>query len=452
MAAKKKKDNEATSWGLIVFLFVIGVWPIALVLLFTKLFAPDEKQKKAAPPPLRQEQAAAEPEKKSGRAARAVKKATRQPAVKKGNARVLKILGIIVMVFAAAIGSDYFRWLLQGDLYWLWDVLSALAWFAGGAGLFAAGSAMTRAVKRYGRYLAVIGKRSAVSVDELVRKLGYPRRRVERDLDKMIDKGYFGDAAYINEELDYLFRSASADEELARQMEEAARPQTPREAEEGFSGILRNIRRANDRIADPEVSRQIDRLEEITARIFRAVEDDPTKLGRISTFLNYYLPTTQKLLDSYAEFEAAGVEGENLRQAKIRIRDTMENIVIGFEHQLDALYKADAMDVDKDIRVMEHMLRRDTASVERDFGLGYNSEEKTMPAEPVRNEYARPTVRYEPVLRVEPTVRAEPVAPSDPLKDLMDAVAATAAPAALRCAPKTADVDLGGMAAQKLEE
>ena len=99
-------------------------------------------------------------------------------------------------------------------------------------------------------------------------------------------------------------------------------------------------------------------------------EEDPKKRDRIDTFLNYYLPTTQKLLDSYAEFEAAGVEGENLRQAKARIESTMDLIIKGFEHQLDELYKADAMDVDSDIRVMETMLERDTASVEKDFGLG----------------------------------------------------------------------------------
>ena len=64
------------------------------------------------------------------------------------------------------------------------------------------------------------------------------------------------------------------------------------------------------------------------------------------------------------------MEGENLRQAKSRIESTMDAIVKGFEHQLDELYKTDAMDVDSDIRVMETMLNRDTASVERDFGLG----------------------------------------------------------------------------------
>ena len=63
------------------------------------------------------------------------------------------------------------------------------------------------------------------------------------------------------------------------------------------------------------------------------------------------------------------MEGENLRQAKARIESTMDLIIKGFEHQLDELYKADAMDVDSDLRVMENMLRRDTATVAQDFGL-----------------------------------------------------------------------------------
>ena len=90
-------------------------------------------------------------------------------------------------------------------------------------------------------------------------------------------------------------------------------------------------------------------------------------------FLNYYLPTTLKLLENYASFEEAGVSGENLSQAKAKIEKTMDSIVAGFEHQLDELYRTDAMDIDSDIRVMETMLRRDTASVADDFGLNGSS-------------------------------------------------------------------------------
>ena len=107
---------------------------------------------------------------------------------------------------------------------------------------------------------------------------------------------------------------------------------------------------------------EIDRLEQISAQIFKEVEEHPEKRNSIHTFFDYYLPTTQKLLDAYAEFEETGVEGENLRQAKERIEQTMDAIVDGFEHQLDQLYSSDAMDVVTDIKVMESMLHRDTSS------------------------------------------------------------------------------------------
>lgn len=373
MAAKRKSDSDWVSWVVIAVLFLVGLAPIALVVLLVKLFGRDGKQRTQAPPlqtDLPRQPAAGQP----GRAQQAARKVTRSPAVKKSNAKKLKIVGIVVAAVGilglndpidALFWSDY--WM---ELYFL-DLLQYFAVAAAGVALFCGGVSMDRQLKRYEKYLAVLGDREAMPVEELARTLGYPEKRVERDLSKMIDKGYFGGTAYLNMELGYLFRSGKADEALKkqRQKEQTAAQQPPKEAEEGYSGILRGIRRANDAIADPVLSAKIDRLEEITAKIFRAVEEDPRKKDRIGTFLNYYLPTTQKLLDSYAEFEAAGVEGENLRQAKSRIASTMDSIVAGFEHQLDELYKADALDVDSDIRVMETILKRDTASAARDFGL-----------------------------------------------------------------------------------
>ena len=373
MAAKRKSDSDWVSWVVIAVLFLVGLAPIALVVLLVKLFGRDGKQRTQAPPlqtDIPRQPAAGQP----GRAQQAARKVTRSPAVKKSNAKKLKIVGIVVAAVGilglndpidALFWSDY--WM---ELYFL-DLLQYFAVAAAGVALFCGGVSMDRQLKRYEKYLAVLGDREAMPVEELARTLGYPEKRVERDLSKMIDKGYFGGTAYLNMELGYLFRSGKADEALKkqRQKEQTAAQQPPKEAEEGYSGILRGIRRANDAIADPVLSAKIDRLEEITAKIFRAVEEDPRKKDRIGTFLNYYLPTTQKLLDSYAEFEAAGVEGENLRQAKSRIASTMDSIVAGFEHQLDELYKADALDVDSDIRVMETILKRDTASAARDFGL-----------------------------------------------------------------------------------
>ena len=68
------------------------------------------------------------------------------------------------------------------------------------------------------------------------------------------------------------------------------------EAAEGYTGILRQIRQLNDRIADETLSIKIDRIERVSGRIFKAIEDDPGKKDAAGTFLNYYLPPTLKLL------------------------------------------------------------------------------------------------------------------------------------------------------------
>ncbi len=400
---RKNKDDSWFPWALIIFLFVIKAWPIALVMLFIKLFAEDEKKDRAAPPPLRKpvqtqrdqpmvkraaregaswqgdpvsNRAAYKRPAPEGKARTAMKRAARSPKLKKSNAWLLKIAGAALALFGVMVTGAAFEdmlYLFDTVRWWLPQMLQGLAFLAGGGAMLFSGFSMDKSLKRYAKYLSVMGEREAVPVEELSRTLGYAESRVVKDLQKMTDRGYFGGQAYLNVELGYLFRSGQAGAAWSQRQREAQAAQTPpapKEAEEGYSGILRNIRRANDDIADPVLSAKIDRLEEITAKIFRAVEEDPKKQDMINTFLNYYLPTTQKLLDSYAEFEAAGVEGENLRQAKERIESTMDAIVKGFEHQLDELYKADALDVDSDIRVMEHMLRRDTATTEDDFGLG----------------------------------------------------------------------------------
>lgn len=384
MASNQRKGSgEWVSWALIGGLLFVGVWWLALPLLLWKLYGKDATKKTASAPPLQEtarvdtrinktggtlyqsaSDRAAE-KKPASRAKATVGSVTKTPADKTSTARILQVVGILLMLLGlmAFSGSN-----VTSLREVLWELLDELPFFVGGGAMAIKGFTMSRSMKRYAKYLAVMGTREAVSVEELARTLGFSRSQVEKDLKKMAEKGYFGDSAYLNMELGYLFRSSEADRAW-QEKQRAAQAAAPKEAEEGYSGILRNIRRANDEIADPVLSAKIDQLESITARIFKAVEEDPNKAKRIDNFLNYYLPTTQKLLDSYAQFEAAGVEGENLTQAKNRIASTMDAIIKGFAHQLDELYKMDAMDVDSDIRVMETMLRRDTASTAEDFGL-----------------------------------------------------------------------------------
>lgn len=371
MEPKGKKNSDAGFWIVFVLLMSMGLWFIGLPMLFFRL-AGDSSKKAVSPSQVTQTGQAGQTTQRTAPRQKKQGRSTKVPTMNSSGTKWLKIGGIIGLLCGIGLLSDNMESLFYAEQisrYLLWGLLQGASWLAGGIAMLAVGVSMDRQARRCPKYLTLLGDEARMPIGQLARKLGYSEKTVRRDLERMIDRGFFGGQAYLNAETDCFCRTPEADRPQEPTPQESAAP----EAEQGYSGILRNIRRANDRIADPVLSLKIERLEEISAKIFRAVEEDPGKRGRIDTFLNYYLPTTQKLLDAYAEFESAGVEGENLRQAKIRIETTMDAIVAGFEHQLDELYQADVMDVDSDIRVMETMLHRDTASVEKEFGLGKNS-------------------------------------------------------------------------------
>lgn len=291
----------------------------------------------------------------------------------------LRVLGIIFLVFGSLLGMDFIAELLQGYGADFENFVMSLGFAIGGGIMFGRGNYLGHMTRRSQRYILAIGNVDAMPLDEIAKRVNRKPSQAVKELQKLIDKGYLGEDAYIDKERGYFLRFGATleDETPVRKQEPEAEPLvTPAAEEEGYAGILRNIRRANNRIADPELSRKIARIEQVTGLIFKEVEEHPEKRERIHTFFDYYLPTTQKLLDTYADFEATGVEGANLRQAKQRIRQTMDAIVEGFERQLDHLYGADALDVVTDIQVMEAMLNRDGATASQDFGYHEEEEKK----------------------------------------------------------------------------
>lgn len=122
---------------------------------------------------------------------------------------------------------------------------------------------------------------------------------------------------------------------------------------------ISEMKRLDDNIADVGISADIVRLEEISAKIFEEVKRDPKKLPQIRRFMDYYLPTTLKLLNSYDRMSAAGVSGENIDSTLAKVEGMMRTVVAAFEKQLDALYGAEAMDISADITVLETMMARE---------------------------------------------------------------------------------------------
>ena len=145
---------------------------------------------------------------------------------------------------------------------------------------------------------------------------------------------------------------------------EEKKPEPPKDPEvqkllQERERALSEMRRLNDSIKDEKISAQIDHLEEVTGKIIDQVVAQPKKRSQIRRFLDYYLPTTLKLLNAYDRMAAAGVDGENISVTKEKIEDMMDAIVKAFDKQLDGLFGEEALDVSTDITVMETLLARE---------------------------------------------------------------------------------------------
>lgn len=145
---------------------------------------------------------------------------------------------------------------------------------------------------------------------------------------------------------------------------------------------LGEIRRLNHAISDPKLSEQINDLESTTAKILDHVISSPEKLPQIWKFMNYYLPTTLKILNAYDRMGAAGVAGENIDGTMERIETMMDTIVSSFHKQLDALFRDEAMDIASDITVMESLLAQEGLNSEGPLTEEADTEAETSVSEP----------------------------------------------------------------------
>ena len=126
-----------------------------------------------------------------------------------------------------------------------------------------------------------------------------------------------------------------------------------------LAAALAELRRLDENIEDAKLSAQIVHMEEVTGKIFDIVAGQPAKLPQLRRFLNYYLPTTLKLLNAYDRMGAAGVEGANIDGTMGRIDAMMDKVVEAFDKQLDALFADEALDISTDITVLEQMLAQE---------------------------------------------------------------------------------------------
>ena len=184
-------------------------WPVGLVVLLAKLFGGDTKRKPVSrqnPGLSQQNPAPSRP--RTGTASSTRKKVTKTPQYSAKGANTMKIVGL-VLLFAGLVSMVQGVDAAAGVLSWalLASLFPTMGLAAGGLGLVIGSASMTRRARRFGKYLACAHGQDAVSLKKLADTAEVPQRKVERDLEIMIEKGLWGKNAYVDLSSDMLFRS-----------------------------------------------------------------------------------------------------------------------------------------------------------------------------------------------------------------------------------------------------
>lgn len=244
---------------------------------------------------------------------------------------------------------------------------------AGGAFLISNGIRNLTHVSRFKTYVKTIGQKTYCTFEQLSRSVQKPEKFVKKELQKMIDEGFFLEG-HIDHEESCLITSDETYrhyEQCRAQTEEQQKQQATveqssssvssevQEVLDKGEAFLRKIHKCNIDIPGEIITKKISHMELLIARIFERAESHPEIIPDLKKLMDYYLPMTVKLLTAYAEMDHQPIQGETILASKREIENTLDTLNTAFEKLLDSVFKETAMDVSSDISVLQTLLAQE---------------------------------------------------------------------------------------------
>ena len=236
-------------------------------------------------------------------------------------------------------------------------------------------------ISRFERYKRCIGTKALCAVRSLSGAVGLPEKKVRREIESMIAKGYFlqghmddeKSCLILDDETYQLYLQSKEQVENARRQGRGTANASTQEASSSAASsknskdvqralevgmeYIRQIRQINDELPQPVITEKLSHLEEVIGLIYLRVEKTPEKLSSLKHFTDYYLPTTMRLVTAYRDLDH--VDTENARQSKEQIERTLDTINDAFDKLLDSLYEEDRMNIQADIAVLKTLLAQE---------------------------------------------------------------------------------------------
>ena len=249
------------------------------------------------------------------------------------------------------------------------------AFTAGGAILLKKGSKNRRLVRHFRQICTLMGMKEYIATKELCDNMHCEIGELLTDITAMIDKSMLrqghldenGTCLMVTDECYDQYRAlltAQKEQQLAEQKEREqleASGLTPEYQQmlAECESYIQKIHQCNLDLPGEVITAKLSRLETVVTRILDEAKKRPKEAAALRKFMDYYMPTTWKLLDAYRSFEQEPIQSDNIVRTKKEIEDTLDTINAAFEKLLDDLFQTTAWDISSDISVLQTMLAQE---------------------------------------------------------------------------------------------
>lgn len=247
---------------------------------------------------------------------------------------------------------------------------------------------------RMKRYISLCADKMYVNISDLAKQANHSTKYILRDIKKMLKLGFFPEGHLDENETCLMLDDATYREYLRVEKQRKsylANQQTAKNSSDNSTDkndqttqnshsqavnastrnseldaminegqdYIRKLHELNDLIPGEVISEKLYRMEDLLKEIFERLEEDPAQMPKLHKLMNYYLPTTIKLLQAYSEFDDVSAPGTDILAAKAEIEKTVDTINEAFTELLNKLFQATVFDVTTDAQVLQTMLAKE---------------------------------------------------------------------------------------------
>lgn len=158
----------------------------------------------------------------------------------------------------------------------------------------------------------------------------------------------------IAEQIAVKYKDLNQDDDLSNKKEI-----DPAKQIEEWKKYLLVISRAESDFKSEDISFSLYELNKTLKKLLIYLDNHKEKTSEVKKLMDFHLPSSFKLIDSYKELSKSGIKSFSVNKTKEDIVSAIDKINEAFVGVLEDLYNDTAIDVSADIKVLKMMLARE---------------------------------------------------------------------------------------------